>query len=158
MTSLVRPIPPTTIALQWFVRTVYLGGLPVPIARLRTEVSLPTTRLRFPRITEWGWLDTGAPLSMIPFPAQTQSLIWRPLPGVRTTWAGQPCDVGHIDIWLPDLASSALRAPFSLLPKLPHRDPPRAPAATLLGRELQIARHADLALLSHPQPGILLIR
>ena len=151
------PVLPTTIALEWFVRTIYLGGLPVPIARLRTEITLPTTRLSFPRVTEWGWLDTGAPLSVIPFRTQTQGLIWHPLAGVRTTWAGQPCEVGHIDIWLSDLAISSLRGPFSLLAKFPHRDPPGDPVPILLGLEFLIARRADLALPPPPRSGILSI-
>ncbi len=148
-------VPPTTTALEWYVRTIRLGGLSVLVARLRTAVTLPAPQRHPPLVTEWGWLDTGAPLSVIPFRTQAQGLIWRPLAGVRTTWAGQPCDVGHIDIWLRDLASASLRGPFPLLAKFPHRDPPGDPVPILLGLEFLIARQADLALGPPPQCGLL---
>ncbi len=147
----------TTIGLQWFVRTIRLGGLSVPIARLRTQVYLPPLRKGAPPVLEWGWLDTGAPLSVIPFDVHRQGLIWRPLAGVRTTWSGQPCDVGHIDIWLSDLVSSSLRGPLSILAKFPQRDPPGDPIPILLGLEFVIAHQTDLALPPPPQPGILRI-
>src|SRR5438045_2752487 len=115
-----------TIGLHWWVRTIHLGGLSVPIARLRTEVYLPLLRQGASPVFEWGWLDTGAPLSVIPYDVHKHGLAWRPLASVRTTWSGQPCDVGHIDIWLSDVASSSLCGPFSVLAKFPHRDPPGA--------------------------------
>jgi hypothetical protein len=110
-----------------------------------------------PRIQEWGWLDTGAPLSVIPFDVHRHGLLWRPLAGVQATWAGQPCDVGHIDIWLSDLASSSLQGPFPVLAKFPHRDPPGAAAPVLLGLEFQLAHQAAVGLPPPPQQGTIRI-
>lgn len=151
------PVLPSTTALQWLVQIIRLGGQSVPIARLRTEIQLPTTQPGDPRVREWCWLDTGAPLSVIPFRAQTHGLIWRPLAGVRTIWAGQPCDVGHIDIWVPNLMTSAFRGPLSLLAKFPHRDPPGAPLPILLGLEFLITHQAAFTLDPPPQTGMLRI-
>src|SRR3954462_9654611 len=49
-------------------------------------------------------LDTGAPLSIIPFEIhQKDQFAWQPLPGPWprgfTTWMGVPCTVGRIDAW-----------------------------------------------------------
>jgi hypothetical protein len=52
-------------------------------------------------LREQCWIDTGAPLSIIPFHVHNQRLDWTPVAGVRVTWAGQPCNLGHIDVWLP---------------------------------------------------------
>src|SRR4051794_29276157 len=91
----------TTTPLRWSIPLVRVGSLTIPSARLDVELFLRTTLPGLQVIAEQGWLDTGAPLSIIPFHVHNRRLHWRPIPGVRVTWAGQACDLGYIDIWLP---------------------------------------------------------
>ena len=151
------PSPPTTTNLEWLVRTIPLGGLAVAVARLRFRVHFLTALPGSRAMAEWCWLDTAAPLSVIPFSVHSQGLAWRPLSGVRTTWAGQPCAVGHIDIWLPTTDASGLRGPFSLLAKFPQSDSPGVPTPILLGLEFLLAYQASLALWPPPRQGVLQI-
>ena len=81
------PTTPGSTDLEWLVQTVRIGGWAIPIARLRTEIYLPTASPGQPTIREWCWLDTGAPISVIPFHIHSQGLVWQALPGVQTTWA-----------------------------------------------------------------------
>jgi hypothetical protein len=101
------------------------------------------------------WLDTGAPLSVVPFAVQQRGFVWQPLPNVRTTWLGQACAVGHIDIWLADVHSAVLAGPFSLLAKFPRSDPPGDPVPILLGLEFLLAHQALFNLAPPPQRGVL---
>jgi hypothetical protein len=142
----------TTAELEWLLVNVGLGSSAVPIARLKIEVYLPTPTVSTP-VSEKAWLDTGAPLSVIRHDVHKRGLVWRPMAGVRTTWSGQLCDVGHIDIWLTDLPSGSLRGPFPMLAKFPHSDPPGDPVPVLLGLEFLITNQAALTLPPAPQPG-----
>jgi hypothetical protein len=72
-------------------------------------------------------------------------------------WAGQVSEVGHIDIWLPTLVSSAPHGPYSLLAKFPQSDPPGNPVPILLGLEFLVSHQAALSLLPAPQQGTILI-
>src|SRR6266496_1634215 len=92
----VRPTTP----VDWSIQQVSLGSLAFPAARLQVPLYLgaPPPSALSPR--DLCWLDTGAPVSVVPFHVHHQRLAWQPLPGIRTTWAGQPCDLGRIDVWL----------------------------------------------------------
>ena len=68
-------------------------------------------------------------------------------------WAGQPCDLGTIDLWLLTDQSPALRGPFPLLAKFPHSDPPGNPIPVLLGLEFFLSQKAGMSLLPPPQSG-----
>jgi hypothetical protein len=61
------------------------------------------------------WLDTGAPLSVVPYYVHHQRLTWQPVPGIKTTWVGLACDLGRIDVWFATSTPPYLRGPFSLL-------------------------------------------
>jgi hypothetical protein len=124
---------------------------------VEVDLLLPPVSLTAPWIAAASWLDTGAPLSVIPFALQSQGLAWQPLPGVRVTWFGISCDLGHIDIWVTDLASSSQRGPLRVLAKFPHRDPPGNPVPILLGLEFLLTHHAALNLPSPPQNGTIQI-
>jgi len=87
----------------------------------------------------------------VPFHVHHPRLTWQALPGVRTTWAGQPCDVGHIEVWLATDQPPSLRGPFSLLAKFPQSDPPGDLMPDLLGLEFFLAHGAELELLPPPQ-------
>src|SRR5262245_54425690 len=136
--------PPSGAAaeLRWVVTALRLGGLTASIARLEVEIYLPLALPDSAQHLERGWLDTGAPLSVIPFDVHRHWLVWQPLPGVRVTWHGIPCDVGHIDVWLTDLTTAALRGPYTVLARFPHRDPPGRLVPVLLGLEFFLTHQA----------------
>ena len=85
----------TTTRFQWSIQLVHVGNLTIPIARLDVELFLRATLPGRQFIPEQCWLDTGAPLSVIPFHVHNQRLDWKLIPGVKVSWAGQVCDMGH---------------------------------------------------------------
>src|SRR3954447_18703680 len=111
------PVPTTTAAVEWAVQTVSLGGVAVPIARLRVELILATTGQPVPFLAQTAWLDTGAPLALLPYRIQQLGLLWQPLAGLQTTWNGLPCDVGRVNVWFTDLGTSSRQGPFAVLAK-----------------------------------------
>lgn len=147
------PSPPSATELWWDVQMVRLGNLTLPSARLRSRLYFRTVLPGQPTVSQRCWLDTGAPLSVVPFDVHAQGLAWQPLAGVQTTWAGQPCDLGYIDVWLPTSGSTSPRGPFSVLAKFAHSDPPGVPLPVLLGLEFLLTHHAALSLPPPPQPG-----
>jgi hypothetical protein len=141
----------TTTAIAWRIRTVALRNLSFPSARLSLEV-YGRTVLPARHVTSLDcWLDTGAPLSAIPFYVHNQRLLWHPLPGIATTWMGQRCDLGRVDIWLPTDQPPYSRGPFSLLAKFAQSDPPGPQIPVLLGLELFLAYRAEFTLHLPPQ-------
>jgi hypothetical protein len=145
------PPPATSTTVDWSVRSVRLAGLVVPVARLHIALFLAPLSPGGAPFLEWALLDTGAPLSVIPFAVHRQGVAWRPLPGVATTWAGQACALGQVEIWLPDAATGVLRGPFGMLAKFATSDPPGHPPPVLLGLEFLVTHHAVVGL--PPPPG-----
>jgi hypothetical protein len=137
----------------WSISQASVGGVAFPIARLRVPLYLgtPPPSPQSPR--DPCWLDTGAPLSVVPFYVHRQRLIWQPIAGVTTTWAGQTCDLGRINVWLATSRPPHLRGPFPLLAKFPRSDPPGALIPVLLGLEFLLAHGAELQLPLPPQDG-----
>ncbi|MFI5459884.1 MAG: hypothetical protein ACHRXM_31065 [Isosphaerales bacterium] len=76
---------------------------------------------------------------------------------MKTTWAGQSCDLGRIDAWMATSQSPYLRGPYSLLAKFPRSDPPGALVPVLLGLEFFLAHQAEFQLLLPPQDGRILL-
>jgi hypothetical protein len=103
------------------------------------------------------WLDTSAPVSVVSFHVHHQRLAWQPIPGIKTTWAGQACDAGRVDMWLATSQSPYLRGPFSLLAKFPQSDPPGDLVPVLLGLEFFLAHQAEFQLFLPPQDGSILL-
>lgn len=101
------------------------------------------------------WLDTGAPVSVIPFHVHDRRLLWQPVPGISTTWAGQRCVLGCVDVWLPTEQPPHIRGPFSLLAKFVQSDPPGAPVPLLLGLEFFLTHQAEFHMLLPPQHGLI---
>src|SRR5690349_13109240 len=99
---------PTTTPIQWSIQTVSLGNLTIPGARLEIDLFLRTALPGLQVLAENGWIDTGAPLSVIPFHVHHGRLNWKPIPGPQLMWTGQICDLGTIDVWLPLQETSAL--------------------------------------------------
>ena len=94
---------------------------------------------------------------MVPFHVNNQRLAWQPIPGVKTTWPGQPCELGHIDFWLAIGQPPYLRGPMSLLAKFPQSDPPGPLVPILLGLEFFLAHQAEFRLPLPPQNGSILL-
>lgn len=149
------PLASATSAVDWLIQQVSLKNLTFPVARLEAPIffGTPPPGPRSP----WDlcWLDTGAPLSVVPFHVHHQRLTWQPILGTRTTWAGQPCDLGRIDVWLQTVQPPNLRGPFALLAKFPQSDPPGDLAPVLLGLEFFLANQAEFTLLLPPQRSLI---
>lgn len=97
-------------------------------------------------------LDTGAPLCVVPaFFHQTYDLDWQPLaghwPAGFTTWAGVPCTIGRMDVWVPIPDAPFLAGPFSLIAKFAQGAPSSAAGALpiLLGLNFLADYHAEVA-------------
>src|SRR5213594_3569900 len=100
-------VPPAqAIPIDWSIQVITVGGMTLQVARLLLAPCFPLIGSNHLSLPELCWLDTGAPISVIPFHIQQQRLSWQTL-GIQTTWAGQVCDLGRIESW------------FSLGPGLP---------------------------------------
>jgi hypothetical protein len=58
---------------------------------------------------------------VVPFHVHDQRLAWQVIPGIKVTWAGQPCDLGRIDAWLAIQQPPYLRGLLALLAKFARR-------------------------------------
>ena len=150
--------PPTrtTTAVEWSVQPIALSGQSFPIARLQVRLYLGSLAPAPESAVDPGWLDTCAPLSVVPFHIHSQGLVWQSL-GIRTTWSGQPCDLGRMDFWLSTDQPPYLRGPLSLLAKFARSDPPGPPERILLGLEFFLAHRAEFQLFLPPGDGRILL-
>jgi hypothetical protein len=132
---------------------VSVGNVSFPVARLEVSLYLssPPPSPESPR--DLCWLDTGAPLSVVPFYVHHRRLAWQPIPGIKVTWAGQPCELGRIDVWLSTQQPPNVRGPFSLLAKFARSDPPGDLVPVLLGLEFFLTHLAEFNLPPPPQHG-----
>jgi hypothetical protein len=128
-----------------------------PIARLEVPLYLGAAPPSLQSPQDLCWLDTGAPLSVVPFYVHHQRLTWQPVPGVKTTWAGQACDLGRIDVWLGISTPPYLQGPFSLLAKFPRSDPAGNLVPVLLGLEFFLAHQAEFQLVLPRRDGRILL-
>jgi len=141
--------------VPWSIRTVSVGGQNIPAARLALQLYCRTALPGRRATSAACWIDTGAPVTVVPFYVHHQRLQWQPLTGITTTWAGQRCALGHVDIWLPTDQPPHLRGPLSLLAKFAQKDPPDDPVPILLGLEFFLAHRAEFRLVSPPQHGVI---
>src|SRR5258708_2074069 len=118
------PAGGATVRVEWDIQPAGLTGLTLPIARLKVELYLATASPGPATVLRKAWLDTGAPLSVIPFHTKQQGRHWHPIPGIRVPGAGHPCQLGRVDCCLPTVQPPALHGPLSLLAKFPQSDPP----------------------------------
>lgn len=151
------PSTPATSSVTWSIVSTSIGGVTSPIARLKVPLYLGAPPLHPPGPRDLCWLDTGAPLSVVPFHVHHQRLTWQPVPGIKTTWAGQACDLGRIDVWLATAQPPSVRGPFSLLAKFPRSDPPGNLIPVLLGLEFFLAHQAEFQLLLPPRESSILL-
>jgi hypothetical protein len=143
--------------VQWVIQPVTVSGLTLAVPRLEVALYLATASPGPPPSPEPAWLDTGAPLSVIPFHVQQNGLRWQPIPGIRANWSGQRCNLGRIDCWLPTDQPPYLRGPLSLLAKFPQSDPLGDPVPVLLGLEFFLAQQAEFQLLLPPRDSSILL-
>jgi hypothetical protein len=144
-----------TSVVDWSFLNVSISNWTLPVARLEGPLYLGTLPPGPQSQRDLCWLDTGAPLSVVPFHVHHQCLAWKLIPGIRTTWAGQPCALGHIDAWLATEQPPYLRGPIPLWAKFPHSDPPGDLAPVLLGLEFFLTHQVELTLLLPPQHGVI---
>ena len=151
--------PSTTVRtpVEWSIRPVSLGSVSFPVARLLVHLFLGTEAPGPETAKVVCWLDTGAPLSVVPYHLHHRRLVWQPIPGARTTWSGQPCDLGRIDFWLATDQPPYLRGPLSLLAKFPRSDPPGPFVPVLLGLEFFLSHGAEFQLPLPPRDGSILL-
>ena len=81
--------------------------------------------------------------------------MWQRLPGVKSIWAGQSCDVGRIDVWLPTNQAPFFRGPYSLLAKFPQGDPSGDLVPILLGLEFFLSHQLEFQMLLPPQQALI---
>ena len=143
--------------VEWLIQPVSLGTISFPVARLVMQFYFGTERPGPETAQEPCWLDTGAPLSVVPFHVHHQRLAWQPIPGVQTSWAGQACDLGRMDFWLATDQPPYLRGPMSLLAKFARSDPPGCRVPVLLGLECFLTHGAELQLFLPPRDGSILL-
>ncbi len=150
--------PPRAMSrVKWVIQSVTVSGRTLAVPRLEVRLYLATASPGTPSVPQPAWLDTGAPLSVIPFHIHQKGLRWKSIPGIRTTWSGQPCDLGRIDLWLPSDQPPYLYGPLSLLAKFPRSDPPGDDIPVLLGLEFFLAHQPEFHLLLPPQDGHILL-
>lgn len=149
------PSTSTTSPVEWFIQPAPVRALSVPVARLLVPLYLGSSPPGPSTAKETCWLDTGAPLSVVPFHVHNQRLAWQRIPGIQTTWSGQSCDLGRIDFWLTIDQPPSLRGPMALLAKFPRSDPPGSPVPVLLGLKFFLSHQAELTLLLPPQQGVI---
>jgi hypothetical protein len=146
--------PFVSTPIEWVIRPVTRGGITFPVARLRVRLFFRSRLPGSPVVREQCWLDTGAPLCVIPLGVQQRDgLVWQALPGGQTTWVGQPCDLGRIDYWLPTHQPPYVRGPLSMLAKFARSDPPGNQIPVLLGLEFLLALQAATLIVPPPQQG-----
>ena len=146
-------MPSSTV--QWVIQPITVSGLSLAVARLEVDLYLAASSTGQPSLQQRAWVDTGAPLSVVPFYIQQSGLLWQPIPGIQVTWSGQRCDLGRIDVWLATDLPPHFHGPFSLLAKFPRGDPPGPDLPILLGLEFFLSHQAELHLLPLPQQGVI---
>ena len=149
--------PRTTCPVEWSIQQITVGSISISAARLKVPIFLGNRPPSPSSPRDLCWLDTGAPLSIVPFHVHYGRLKWQPIPRATISWAGQPCDLGHVDVWLTTQQPPYLQGPFSLLAKFPRSDPPGDLMPVLLGLEFFLAHQVEFELLLPPQHGLLLL-
>jgi hypothetical protein len=147
------PSPLAGSPVKWSIRPISLRAITFPVARLVVPLFFGTDPPDPGTAPEVCWVDTGAPVSVVPFQVHNRRLVWQPVPGVQTSWSGQPCDLRRIDFWLPTDRPPYRRGPMSLLAKFARSDPPGDPVPVLLGLEFFLAHQAELQLPLAPSDG-----
>ncbi len=151
------PPAQTRTPVEWLIQPITLCAISFPVARLVVHLYFGTAPPDPESVKEPCWLDTGAPISVVPFYLHHGRLVWQPIPWVSTSWAGQRCDLGRMDFWLATEQPPYLRGPLSLLAKFTRSDPPGPPDRILLGLEFFLSHGAEFQLPLPPRDGSILL-
>src|SRR5262245_60980997 len=129
------------------------------VSTIRLWVKLSFERHTGPPLECNCLLDSGAPLSLVPFAVHNaESFVWQPVPGpwplALTRWLGVPCEIGEMDVWLPTTVSPHLRGPFRFIAKFALATPPSAPSnmPILLGLNFLADHLADTSFQCYAMP------
>ena len=146
-----------TSRVEWVIQPATVGGLTLTVPRLKVRLYLATASTGRRGVLRSAWLDTGAPLSIIPFHIHRKGLRWQSIPGIQVTWFGQRCELGRIDCWFPTDQPPYRRGPLPLLAKFPQSNPPGDEIPVILGLEFFLAHQAEFQLLLPPRDGRILL-
>lgn len=82
------PPPPALAPVAWSIMHVSVSGVTLPEAQLEIPLHLgvPPPGPQSPR--DLCWLDTGAPVSVVPFHVHHQRLAWQAIPGIKPPGPG----------------------------------------------------------------------
>jgi hypothetical protein len=134
------------------------SGITIPALRLWVELAF--TRQIPPPLPRKCLLDTGAPLSVIPYAVHhTHSFSWQPLSGPWppgfTSWLGVPCIVGLIDVWVPVAEAPFLNGPWKCIAKFAQATPANMPTnlPILLGLNFLADHQAGVSIQSYQIPN-----
>jgi hypothetical protein len=145
------PTPQPSATVRWSVSTHSAAGISIPVGRIHVALFFPSLIPAQRFVLEDAWVDTGAPLTVIPHHIHHRRIAWKDL-GAQTYWGQQVCDLGEIELWLHD-RQGGLQGPFTLIAKFARSDPPGDPVPVLLGLQCLIAIPATLWLPPPPRDG-----
>jgi hypothetical protein len=133
------------------------SGINIPAIRLRVELAF--TRQAAPPLPRKCLVDSGAPLSVIPYSVHhTHNFSWQLLPGPWpagfTSWSGVPCVVGRIDVWIPISEPPFLSGPFQCIAKFAQATPANMPLnlPILFGLNFLADHQATMGIQCHTIP------
>lgn len=133
------------------------SGCTIPLIRLWIELAFARRNER-PLLRDC-MLDTGAPLSVIPYAIhQSRNFKWQPIPGPwppgLTTWFGVACAVGRMDVWVPLPGPPFLQGPFPFVAKFAQATPPHISGnlPILLGLNFLVDHQAEATFQCHTIP------
>jgi hypothetical protein len=149
------PLAPSTCRVDWWIPPITIGTVTIAAARLKVPLYLGSAPPLPSTPRDLCWLDTGAPLSVVPFHVHFHRVRWQPIPGISASWAGQTCDLGYVHVWLTTQQAPFLRGPFSLLAKFPRSDPPGDLMPVLLGLEFFLTHRAEFEMLLPPRQSLI---
>src|SRR5262245_3689900 len=75
------PSARATSRVEWVIQPVTVSGLTLTVARLKIRLYLATASPGPPSVLQSAWLDTGAPLSVVPFHIHQKGTRWQSIPG-----------------------------------------------------------------------------
>jgi len=130
------------------------------LSALRLKVNLLFSRRTGSRRPVQCLLDTGAPLSVVPYPVhQGYALAWQPVVGPWplgfTHWYGVPCTVGIVEAWVSVPQAPFFRGPLAFVAKfvqgIPAQMSPALPV--LLGLNFLADHGAEVSFECHRRPN-----
>ncbi len=151
------PSARATSTVEWAIQPVSVGGLTFAVARLEVSLYLADASTGRPSLMQSAWLDTGAPVSVIPFHVQQKVCGGDPSPGCGPVGPANDATWAISTSGSPPISRPICAGPLSLLAKFPQSDPPGDDVSVLLGLDFFLTRQAEFQLLLPPQDGRILL-